>query len=119
MATFRERINTLYEEAKDNNFRLTQEEYAAAFGATRNQLKGWLDGRGEPGSEMLKTIAKVSGVTVAWLVGESDLRTQPEDDLGKDWPDVVNVLRQASKRPTTGEQRRIAKIVKATIEDMP
>lgn len=78
MATFQERINQLYEEAKDTNYKLTQTEYAAQFGATRNQLKGWLDGRGEPNSEMLKLIAKLHGVSVSWLVGESDVRNFTE-----------------------------------------
>lgn len=74
MATFQERINRLYEEAKDADYRLTQIDYATRFGATRNQLKGWLDGRGEPSSEMMKTIAKIHGVSVSWLVGETNIR---------------------------------------------
>nr|WP_092074440.1 helix-turn-helix transcriptional regulator [Dendrosporobacter quercicolus]NSL49688.1 helix-turn-helix transcriptional regulator [Dendrosporobacter quercicolus DSM 1736]SDM95179.1 Helix-turn-helix [Dendrosporobacter quercicolus] len=79
MATFQERINQLYEEAKDTDYRLTQTEYAAKFGATRNQLKGWLDGRGEPSSEMMKLIAKMQGVSVSWLVGETNIRNFTND----------------------------------------
>ncbi len=79
MATLRERINQLYEEAKDTDYRLTQEEYASRFGATRNQLKGWLDGRGEPNSEMMKIIAKLHGVSVSWLVGETAIRSFAEN----------------------------------------
>lgn len=75
MATFKDRINQLYDEAKDTNYKLTQENYASQFRATRNQLKGWLDGRGEPNSEMMKKIAKVHNVSVSWLVGETDIRT--------------------------------------------
>lgn len=74
MATFQERINQLFEEAKDADYRLTQTEYASRFDATRNQLKGWLDGRGEPNSEMMKSIAKIHGVSVSWLVGETNIR---------------------------------------------
>jgi transcriptional regulator with XRE-family HTH domain len=115
VANFRERINLLYDEAKDNNYRITQDEFSAAFGATRNQLTGWLDGRGEPGIEMLKNIAKASGVSVGWLVGETDLRTQEVGYLEQDWPDVVNILRQLGRKPSFEEQRRIANIVKAAI----
>ena len=78
LSTFREIIDQLYEEAKDANYRLTQEEYASRFGATRNQLKGWLDGRGEPNTEMMKTIAKIHDVSVSWLVGETDIRKMVE-----------------------------------------
>jgi transcriptional regulator with XRE-family HTH domain len=74
---FQERINQLYEEAKDADYRLTQTEYASRFGATRNQLKGWLDGRGEPNSELMKAIAKNHGVSVSWLVGETNIRALP------------------------------------------
>jgi transcriptional regulator with XRE-family HTH domain len=80
MATFKERINQLFEEAKDNDHELTQVDFAARYGATRNKLTGWLDGRGEPPSETLKHIAKVSGVSVAWLVGETDIRNPYSDD---------------------------------------
>lgn len=74
MATFQERINQLYEAAKDADYRLTQIDYASQLGVTRNQLKGWLDGRGEPNTEMLKTIANKHGVSVSWLVGETNTR---------------------------------------------
>lgn len=74
LATFQERMNQLFEEAKDADYRLTQIEYASKFGATRNQLKGWLDGRGEPNSEKMKSIAKIHGVSVSWLVGETNIR---------------------------------------------
>jgi transcriptional regulator with XRE-family HTH domain len=116
VTTFRDRINLLYEEAKDNNYRLTQEEFSAKFGATRNQLNGWLVGRGEPDIEMLKNIAKVSGVSVDWLVGEIDLRTQEIGDLERDWPEVVNTLLQLGRKPSLEEQRRIANIIKAAID---
>ena len=87
MATFQERINLLYEGAKDIDYRLSQEEYASKFGATRNQLKGWLDGRGEPTIEMLKTIAKTHGVSVSWLVGETCIRNLA-DATPSQWLDV-------------------------------
>lgn len=74
MATFQERINQLYEAAKDADYRLTQTDYASQLGVTRNQLKGWLDGRGEPNTEMLKAIANKHGVSVSWLVGETNIR---------------------------------------------
>ena len=117
MATFQERLNQLYDEAKDKNYRLTQEEFALTFNATRNQLTGWLDGRGEPNTETLKAIAKISGVSVAWLVGDSDIRNQQIDALALHWPDVVNTLNQFGRTPTFDEQLRVAKIIKAAIED--
>lgn len=72
---FQERIEKLWEEAKDKNYQLTQEEFAASFGATRNQLKGWISGAGEPKTKMLKAIAIKCEVSTSWLVGETDIRT--------------------------------------------
>ena len=117
MGAFQERFNLLYEEAKDKNYRLTQEGIAATFGATRSQLKGWLDGRGEPDTEMLKNIAKVCGVSVSWLVGETDLRIHEADKLEEDWPEIINMLRGTGKKPSMEEQRRLAKILKAAIDE--
>jgi transcriptional regulator with XRE-family HTH domain len=75
MSNFKTRITQLWEEAKDRNYRTTQEQFAAQFGATKNQLKGWLRGSGEPDTELIKKIAKVSNVSVDWLVGNSEIRT--------------------------------------------
>lgn len=74
-AAFQQRIEKLWEEAKDKNYQLTQEEFAMSFGATRNQLKGWLSGAGEPKTTMLKAIAASCNVSTSWLVGETNIRT--------------------------------------------
>jgi transcriptional regulator with XRE-family HTH domain len=74
MASFKDRINNLWEDAKDDDYRTTQKQFADKFGATRSQLQGWLIGAGEPDSEMMKTIATRSGVSVDWLIGLTDLR---------------------------------------------
>lgn len=92
MATFIDRINELFDAAKDRNYRLTQKEYAARFGATRNQLKGWLDGRGEPDSELMKKVAKAHGVSVSWLVGESDTKNLVETNVYRRIEDSLSDL---------------------------
>jgi len=74
MPSFRERIYELWENAKDDDYKITQEDFAEKFGATRNQLKGWIAGTGEPSSEMFKKIAATFDVSVDWLVGNSDIR---------------------------------------------
>lgn len=74
MASLKDRIYELWEEEKDKDYKLTQEEFAAKFGATRNQLKGWIAGVGEPNSVMLKRIATTFNVSVDWIVGNSDVR---------------------------------------------
>lgn len=71
MATFRDRFNILFEESK-----LTQEEFGKLFNATKAQVFNWRNGRGEPDTEMVKLIARSQHVSLSWLLGESDFRTE-------------------------------------------
>lgn len=72
MPNFKDRINQLWEEAKTRDYQITQEEFAHLLGATKNQLKGWLRGSGEPNTDLIKNIAHVCNVSVDWLVGNSE-----------------------------------------------
>lgn len=72
MATFKDRIEKLWENAKDADYRMTQTEFASKFGATRDQLKGWLSGAGEPKTDMLNKIAQACGVTADYLLGRTE-----------------------------------------------
>ncbi|MDR1701222.1 MAG: XRE family transcriptional regulator [Sporomusaceae bacterium] len=83
-ATFKDRINILWEEAKDQNYKLTQKEFAQNLGATRSQLQGWLNGAGEPDSEMLKVIAQTHNSSIDWLLGNTNLRYAIKDDAFTD-----------------------------------
>lgn len=117
MAKFQERINQLWEEAKDADYRITQEEFADKIKATKNQLKGWLRGSGEPDSEAMKTIARNCDVSVDWLVGNSNVRAQidtiaahrtdnPIDDLPEEARKSIEEFKayirsKYCKKPTT------------------
>lgn len=76
MADFRERINLLYEEARDANYKVGRNAFAQNLDVTIGQLSGWLDGFGKPNSDTLKKIAQKTNVSVSWLVGETDYRNQ-------------------------------------------
>lgn len=75
MTTFRKRINILYDEARDKNFRTTRADFAAQLGVSIGKANSYIDGNGKPDFETLKLIARNKGVTVSWLVGETDERT--------------------------------------------
>lgn len=77
MATFNERINELYEEARDRDYRVGRKRFAEMIGATGGQLDGWLDNEVSPNIEVIKKVAKNAGVSVLWLIGESDEREYP------------------------------------------
>lgn len=71
-SSFHQKINWLFDRAKDNDYRLTQEQYAEKIGTSKNALRGWLKGAGEPNSNGLCKIAEAENVSVDWLVGYSD-----------------------------------------------
>lgn len=119
MDTFKVRIRQLREDKE-----LTQEELAKVLGISRATLASWEIGRREPDFETASKIADFFGVSVDYLLGRTDdphlpgkTKPQTEKTLEEDWPEVVNVLRRAGKKPTLEERRRIARIIKAAIED--
>ncbi len=104
MSSFKERINQLWEEAKDQDHTLSQEEFAKEFKATRSQLRGWLSGAGEPDTEMLKFIAHKSRVSVDWLIGHTNIRNY---DLKKGSPIYKAVLAEIKKEAGVSSIREL------------
>ncbi|MBP2665426.1 MAG: hypothetical protein H6Q76_406 [Firmicutes bacterium] len=95
--TFRSRFNSLYEESG-----LNQEDFGKKFGASKSQVFHWRNGGGEPDSEMLKEIAKVTGVSVDWLVGKSNnVDTNPQKN-----PDLA-YLSRAGDKMTPDEAKKL------------
>jgi transcriptional regulator with XRE-family HTH domain len=74
VSSFHERINTLYQNAKDVDYTLTQEAYAQRLGTTRSSLRGWLTGKGQPDADGFARIANVENVSVDWLVGKTNAK---------------------------------------------
>lgn len=72
MATFKDRIEILYDSARDGDYRIGREDFANKSGITVGQCSGYLVGQGTKFCETLKTIAANNNTTVSWLVGESD-----------------------------------------------
>ena len=91
---FHERINELWKRAKDANRKITQAEYAARFGVTRNALLGWLRGNGQPDTEGIVRIAATENVSLAWLLGDERLAGQGE--LPQDEQHLLQLFRSLS-----------------------
>ena len=69
-STFHERINELWQRAKEQNHKLTRDEYASRFGVTRTTLMSWLRGSGQPDADGFLRIADVEQVSLGWLMGD-------------------------------------------------
>lgn len=74
MATFYERIQELYEEARDRDYRIGRKKFAEIAGVRFAQMHGWLNKSGDPSTEDLKILSERLEVGIAWLVGKSSIR---------------------------------------------
>lgn len=82
MATFFDRITQLYEEARDENYRVGRNAFAEQLGVSVGKVNGWLNRGGRPDVETLKQIARRKNVSTSWLVGETDCRSQQGSPSG-------------------------------------
>ena len=88
---FQERINELWEQAKDKDYKLTQTEFSGRFGVTRNAFLGWLRGTGQPDADGFVRIACSENVSLAWLLGDD--RPQSKTDLCQDEIEFLSIYR--------------------------
>ena len=88
---FHERINELWERAKDRDYKLTQTEFSKRFGATRNAFIGWLRGSGQPDADGFVTIARSENVSLSWLLGDD--RPQIKGELFPKERELLSIFR--------------------------
>lgn len=79
MASLKDQLLELYEENRDQNYKIGRTAFAKKCGITRGQLDGYLKGSGEKLWESLRKIARSNQVSVSWLLGESKQRYRPAD----------------------------------------
>ena len=91
--TFHKRINELWEQAKDRDYRLTMEAYAQRIGITRSGLRGWLAGKGQPDADGFVRVAKAENVSLAWLLGDD----RPIGDFTPDEQEAIKKYRALTK----------------------
>ncbi|PRR71961.1 helix-turn-helix domain-containing protein [Neomoorella humiferrea] len=98
---------------------LTQDELASIIHVNRATLANWEINRAVPDPTTLQLLADFFNVSVDYLLGRTDDPNpgQHRSTIEEDWPEVTDVLRRCGKKPTPEERRRIARIIKAAIED--
>ncbi|WP_036372618.1 helix-turn-helix domain-containing protein [Neomoorella thermoacetica] len=98
---------------------LTQDELASILHVNRATLANWEINRAVPDPATLQRLADFFNVSVDYLLGRTDNPnlSQHRSTIEDDWPEVSNVLRRCGRKPTLEERRRIARIIKAAIED--
>lgn len=101
---------------------LTQAEVAEKLGVTRSVIARYESGINDPPSENISKLAEILGVSADYLLGRTDNPTSSNGSGGppieEEFPEVVNVLRRSGKKLTPEDRKRIARIIKAAIEDV-
>ncbi len=92
--------------------KMSQKELGLVFNVIKQTVSSWETGNSKPSHDLLEMMADYFGVTVNEMYGRSDAKSTIEEE----WPDVVQVLREAGKNTTPEERKRIARIIRATLE---
>lgn len=92
--------------------KLSQKELGLQFNVIKQTVSSWETGNSKPSHNLLEKMADFFEVTVSEMYGRDDKRSTIEEE----WPDVVQVLRVAGKNATPEERKRIARIIRASLE---
>lgn len=95
---FHQRINELWERAKDTDYKLTQPAYAKRLGVSRNSFVGWLRGSGQPNSEGFVRIAVAENVSLEWLLGDPRAEFTFQDEESHKFIQKFRYLTSAHKK---------------------
>ena len=93
--------------------KLSQKELGAHFDVIKQTVSSWETGNSKPSHDIVEKMTDFFGVSVSEMYGRTDTKSSIEDD----WPEVVQVLRVAGKLATPEERKRIARIIRASLEE--
>ena len=92
--------------------KMSQQELGSVLKVIKQTVSSWETGNSKPSHDLLEMMADYFGVTVNEMYGRSDAKSTIEED----WPDVIQVLRESGPTTTPEERKRIARIIRASLE---
>ena len=92
--------------------KMSQQELGSVLKVIKQTVSSWETGNSKPSHDLLEKMADFFGVTVNEMYGRSDAKSTIEEE----WPDVVQVLRESGPNTTPEERKRIARIIRASLE---
>ncbi|MBP8036446.1 MAG: helix-turn-helix transcriptional regulator [Negativicutes bacterium] len=102
-----EQIKRLRKEKK-----ISQRELGLMFNVIKQTVSSWETGNSKPPHDILEAMADFFGVTVSEMYGRKEKKSFVEED----WPDLVQVLQSSGQRATPEERKKIAAIIRASLE---
>ena len=95
----------------------TQKELAQKVNLSQQTIDHYEKGRSNPSIDTINQLANIFGVSTDYLLGRTEFEVfEPGSEY--EWPEAINVLRHAGRKPTPAERKRIARIIKVAIEDI-
>ena len=92
--------------------KISQRELGLKFNVIKQTVSSWETGNSKPPHDTLEAMADFFGVTVNEMYGKAE----PKSFLEVEWPDLVEVLQTSGKRTTPEERKKIAAIIRASLE---
>ena len=95
----------------------TREKLATMIGKSYSSVVAYEQGIRDPDTGIWLMLAKIFDTSVDELTGFEKKTSCADRDLAETWPEVVQELRSCGKIPSLEERRRIARIIRASLED--
>lgn len=83
LSIFHERLTILYDDEQDKDPRCGRQQFAQLCGVSTSLIDNYLSGRGWPTLDNFKTICKNLNINAGWLIGESDVNHNFENNFDK------------------------------------
>lgn len=109
---FGKRLQALRESAG-----LTQKELGRMVNLSQQTIDHYEKGRSNPSIETINQFANIFKVSTDYLLGRTDFQIF-EPGAEYEWPEAINVLRRAGRKPTQAERKRIARLMEVAIEEI-
>jgi len=101
--------------------KISREELAKNLNLSYWAIAKYESGERTPDAATIEKLATFFNVSVDYLLGRTNNPTPDharKPTLEDEFPEVANVLRRSGKRLTPEDKKRIARIIKAAIEDV-
>ncbi|HOQ09259.1 MAG TPA: helix-turn-helix transcriptional regulator [Syntrophomonadaceae bacterium] len=96
---------------------LTQKELGRMVNLSQQTIDHYEKGRSNPSIETINQLANIFKVSTDYLLGRTDFQIF-EPGAEYEWPEAINVLRRAGRKPTPAERKRIARLMEVAIEEI-
>lgn len=98
---------------------MTQQQLGDLVHLSQQSIDHYENNRAKPSIDTINMFAEIFNISVDYLLGRSNEPSPSQKTIiDEEWPEVANILRRNGKKLTPEDKKRIAKIIKAAVEDI-